>query len=64
MESFNIHCPQCNINIAVPFWRELEVRALDEADLAETTARQELSDIKGWLHSVSLFGLLKFWRRR
>ena len=64
MEHFDIACPKCEINIHVPFMRELEAKAIEEADLAEITARQEIGMLKGWLRSVSLFGLFKFWLKR
>ena len=64
MEQFQIRCPACGVNIHVPFMRELEAQALEEADLAEITARQELSGLRTWLRGVSIIGLFKFWLRR
>ena len=65
MEEVNIDCPNCHIKIHVPFWRELEVKALEEADLAEISAREELSHLRGWLANVNLWGFLRYrWERR
>ena len=64
MEQFQIQCPNCKINIHVPFIRELEAKAIEEADLAEITAREELGCLNGWLNTASLWGLLKFWFTR
>lgn len=61
MEFFSIDCPNCKAHIHIPFMRELKAKALEEADLAELTARDELSMLRGWLNSVSLLGLFKHW---
>lgn len=64
MESYDIKCPNCHSTIHIPFMRELEAKAIAEADLAELTAREELSLMKSRLRNISLMGLLKFWLRR
>ena len=64
MEQFDVQCPKCQINIHIPFFRELEAKAIEEADLAEITAREEIGMLRGWLASVSLFGLFQFWLKR
>ena len=64
VEEFSINCPKCKVNVHVPFVRELEARAIEEADLAEITARQQLDDVRYWLNSASLWELVKFWSKR
>ena len=62
--SFDVNCTQCHTTIHVPFFRELEARAIEEYDLLELDAQAKLSGLKLWLSSVSLFGLIRFWLKR
>jgi len=64
MEQFEIQCPNCKVNIHIPFVRELKAQAIEEADLAEITAREELLGLRLWLGNVSLWSLIKFWFKR
>ena len=64
MEKFQIKCPICGDMIYVPFTRELTAQAIEKADLAEMSARDQLRVNQSWLSSVSLLGLLRFWLRR
>ena len=64
MDSVDVVCPQCQTKIHIPFFRDLEELAIEEYDLAETNAQEELGGLMSWLESVSLFGLIKFWLKR
>jgi len=63
MEQVKIQCPQCKVNINVPFMRELKAKAIEEADLSELTARDRLRGWELWLYSASLWDMLKLWRQ-
>lgn len=59
MDNFDIECPGCHSNIHVPFFRELEAKAIEKADLLEISARDKLEGF----HHASLWELIKFWGR-
>ena len=61
---FEVECPHCHINIHVPFWRRLEVRAIEKFEMNEVTAQQERDSMRLWFHNASLFKLIWFWLRR
>ncbi len=56
MEHFDIECPNCKLNIHVPFMRKLKAKAIEEADMMEITAREELAGLKERLRNASLMG--------
>uniref|UniRef100_A0A6M3LXX5 Uncharacterized protein n=1 Tax=viral metagenome TaxID=1070528 RepID=A0A6M3LXX5_9ZZZZ len=59
MRSYDITCPICKNLIHIPFWEKLEAKALEDYDLAEMSAQEELFTWYSWWCSVSLWGLLK-----
>ena len=59
MRSFDITCPHCHVLVKVPFLETLQVKALEDYDLAEMSAQEELFNWYSWWCSVSLWGLLK-----
>ena len=66
MESlhFDFDCPQCHTTVHVPFFKDLEAKAIEDFDLLEISAQDELQGLRLWLSGVSLFGLIKFWFQR
>jgi len=64
MLHFRIDCPACHTRINIPFVRKLERKAIEEFDLAEVTAQDNLLCLELWLHGASLITLLKYWLRR
>ncbi len=64
MKDFKVDCPNCHTIIRVPFVEKLKKKAIKEYDMMEVSAQEELFDLRFWLHSASLFELIKFWFRR
>ncbi len=61
---FSVDCPNCGVKIKVPFLEDMKAQAIEEWDLAETSAQEELSSLRLWLASASLWALLRWWIRR
>ena len=61
---FDFDCPKCHTTVHVPFFRDLEAKAVEDFDLLEVSAQARLSGLSLWLSSVSLFGLIKYWIKR
>jgi len=59
----DITCPNCKMKIHVPFFRDLEAKAIEEFDLSEISAQDKYNGLKGWLDSASLWELVKYWWR-
>ncbi len=60
----DITCPICHTTIHIPFLPALEAKALEDYDLAEQSAQEELSNLHLWLGSASLISLTGFWLQR
>ena len=61
---YSIDCPSCGIKIHIPFVRALEAKALEDYDMAETSAQDKLFYLRLWLHDASLITLLKYWVKK
>ena len=62
--SVKVECPNCNGTVNVPFFEKLEAKAVEDWDLAEISAQEELSGLRFWLATASLWELVKWWVRR
>ena len=62
--NISIKCPWCGIEIKVPFFGDLKAQAIEDYDLAEISAQEELSSLHWWLRTTSLWGLIKWYFKR
>ena len=60
-EHVEVDCPSCGIRINIPFIRALQAKAIEEADVEETNAREELANLREWFQNVSFTGLVMAW---
>ena len=58
---FDFDCPQCHTNVHVPFFRDLEAKAIEDYDLLEISAQEKLRAMRHWVYNVSLSGLIIWW---
>lgn len=62
--AFEVKCFNCGMITKVPFLEDLKAIAIEEWDMAEQSAQEELLNLHHWLANISLWGLIKFWLKR
>lgn len=55
---------RCGLNHIIPITPKIEAEAKKDYDLAEESAQTEYNRLWLWLHSASLWDLIKFWLMR
>lgn len=60
MLQYTVECPSCHKDIHIPFMKALEAKAIEEFDMLERDAQEELSCFQ----KASLWQLLRFWWER
>ena len=61
IEDVVIDCPTCKTKVHIPFFRGLKAKSIEEADMAEESARSELADLRWWLSNATPWDLLCYW---